>query len=195
MGHDRLALPRSAPGPSHGRRSAARAARVYVCLQPHRGCLRRNSQLAAFTSGDACNGHELSWCDRDLRPAKPSLRYRVGRWRTACRDIPNRSATSTTDIPGPGLADRMVTAVPSGSTPPTPIGLYSAGPDRLEARPRVGPERRRQHRAHFCLHPRLPHDGVLTRVQADLQDRRRLPEARPEGRVRHHPGPERSPSR
>jgi hypothetical protein len=32
-------------------------------------------------------------------------------------------------------------------------------------------------------------------VQADLQDRRRLPEARPEGRVRHHPGPERSPSR
>jgi hypothetical protein len=57
------------------------------------------SQIAASTSGLVCAGCEFGRCDRSASPSSPSSRYERTQRCTACRDTPNRSATSVTGTP------------------------------------------------------------------------------------------------
>src|SRR5258708_31774917 len=66
---------------------------------PHRGWLRRSSQIAASTSGLVWAGWAWGRCDRSDSPARPTSRYQRAQRCTACLDTPNRSATSITGTP------------------------------------------------------------------------------------------------
>lgn len=63
---------------------------------PQRGCCRRSSQISTSTPAAVCVGDETGRLDRSARPADPSSAYQTSQRCTACRDTPNRPATSVT---------------------------------------------------------------------------------------------------
>ncbi len=59
----------------------------------------RISQINASTTAGVCVGDDRGRLDRSANPARPSCSYQASQRCTACRDTPNRAATSVTGDP------------------------------------------------------------------------------------------------